>query len=208
MLDSANAPYDEWENNLRQSGWYKAIGSDYIELAFKKARETADQLGLDVVLYYNDYNDDQQNKAQSIYHMIKDINDRYQAEHPGELLIQGMGMQSHYNMYTNPDNVRLSMERFIDLGVEIGVTELDVMSGSGGVQTAKEEKRQAYIYAELFKLYKEHANHISRVTIWGLSDATSWRAEQSPVVFDQNLQSKLAYEAIMDPEAFLDNYEE
>lgn len=37
MLDSANAPYDDWESNLRQSGWYKAIGSDYIELAFKKS---------------------------------------------------------------------------------------------------------------------------------------------------------------------------
>jgi endo-1,4-beta-xylanase len=208
MLDSASAPYDEWESNLRQSGWYKAIGPDYIELAFKKARETADQLGLDVVLYYNDYNDDQQNKAQSIYHMIKDINDRYQEEHPGELLIQGMGMQSHYNMYTNPDNVRLSMERFIDLGVEIGITELDVTAGSGGVQTAKEANRQAYIYAELFSLYKEHAEHISRVTIWGLNDATSWRAEQSPLLFDANLQSKLAYEAIIDPEAFLENYEE
>ena len=208
MLDSASAPYDEWESNLRQSGWYKAIGPDYIELAFKKARETADQLGLDVVLYYNDYNEDQQNKAQSIYHMIKDINERYQEENPGELLIQGMGMQSHYNMYTNPDNVRLSMERFIDLGVEIGVTELDVTAGSGGVQTEREANRQAYIYAELFSLYKEHADHISRVTIWGLNDATSWRAEQSPLLFDANLQSKLAYEAIMDPETFLENYEE
>lgn len=208
MIDSANAPYDDWESNLRQSGWYKAIGPDYIELAFKKARETANHLGLDVVLYYNDYNDDQQNKAQSIYHMIKDINERYQEENPGELLIQGMGMQSHYNMNTNPTNVRLSMERFIELGVEIGVTELDVTAGSGGVQTAKEANRQAYIYAELFSLYKEHAEHISRVTIWGLNDATSWRAEQSPLVFDANLQSKLAYEAIMDPETFLLNYEE
>lgn len=208
VIDNSQAPFEDWEKSLRQSGWYKAIGPDYLELAFLKARETADALGLDVVLYYNDYNDDQQNKATTIYHMIKDINARYQEDHPGELLIQGMGMQSHYNMNTNPANVRLSMERFIELGVEIGVTELDVTAGDGGVQTEQQLNRQAYIYAELFKLYKEHADHISRVTIWGLNDATSWRAAQTPLVFDENLQSKLAYQAIIDPEGFLANYEE
>ncbi|GEN57121.1 hypothetical protein GCM10012290_17660 [Halolactibacillus alkaliphilus] len=208
IIDNSQAPFEDWEKSLRQSGWYKAIGPDYLELAFLKARETADALGLDVVLYYNDYNDDQQNKATTIYHMIKDINGRYQENHPGELLIQGMGMQSHYNMNTNPANVRLSMERFIDLGLEIGITELDVTAGDGGVQTDQQKQRQAYIYAELFKLYKEHADHISRITIWGLNDATSWRAAQTPLVFDENLQSKLAYQAIIDPEGFLANYEE
>lgn len=208
IRDDARAPYENWEDNLRESGWLKAIGTDYLELAYKKAREVADRLGLDVVLYYNDYNDDQQNKAQAIYHMIKDINARYSAENNGELLIQGMGMQSHYNMNTNPENVRLSMERFIDLGVEIGVTELDVTAGDGGVQTEAQANRQAFIYASLFHLYKEHSEHISRVTLWGLNDATSWRSEQTPLLFDNNMKAKLAYEAVANPEAFLANYQE
>src|SRR5690606_11229134 len=49
--------------------------------------------------------------------------------------------------------------------------------------------------------------HISRVTIWGLDDGSSWRSAQSPVLFDRNLQAKPAYYAVIDPEGFLENYE-
>jgi len=84
----------------------------------------------DIKLYYNDYNEDNQNKAQAIYRMVKDINDRYALEHPGKLLIDGVGMQGHYNVNTNPENVELSLERFISLGVEVSITELDIQAGS------------------------------------------------------------------------------
>ena len=113
-------------------------------------------------------------------------------------------MQSHYNANTNVENVRLSLERFSELGVEISITELDITSGSNSVLTEKEAIAQAYLYAELFKLYKEYSDHIARVTIWGLDDASSWRSEGSPVLFDAGLQAKLAYYAIMDPEKFIE----
>ncbi len=41
----------------------------------------------------------------------------------------------------------------------------------------------------------------------GLNDATSWRAEQSPLLFDKNLQAKPAYYAVIDPEKFLAEHE-
>ena len=196
---------DNWQWALRESSWYKAIGPDYIEIAFRTAREVLDKNGwTDVKLYYNDYNDDNQQKASVMYSMVKDINDRYAAENDGRLLIDGIGMQSHYNANTNVENVRLSLERFSELGVEISITELDITSGSNSVLTEKEAIAQAYLYAELFKLYKEYSDHIARVTIWGLDDASSWRSEGSPVLFDAGLQAKLAYYAIMDPEKFIE----
>ncbi|MDM5329208.1 endo-1,4-beta-xylanase [Neobacillus sp. CF12] len=200
--DNPSNPSD-WKAALRQSGWYKAIGPDFVEQAFLAAKEVLDEKGLDVKLYYNDYNDDNQSKAEAIYQMVKEINEKYKAEHNGELLIDGIGMQAHYNKNTNPENVRLSLERFISLGVEVSVTELDVTAGTNNVLTEQEAIAQGYLYAQLFKIYKEHAEHISRVTFWGLNDATSWRAAQSPLLFDKDLQAKPAYHAVIDPDKFM-----
>ncbi|SDC30353.1 endo-1,4-beta-xylanase [Pelagirhabdus alkalitolerans] len=200
-------PLENWEAHLRNTGWYEAIGEDYIQIAFEIARDAMEENDLDMTLFYNDYNDHIQTKAQVIYYMVKDINEQHAAENDGELLIDGVGMQGHYSLGLNPENVRTSMERFIDLGVEIGVTELDVTAGSDGVLTEEEEMQQAYIYARLFEIYKEHADDISRVTIWGLNDASSWRSDQPPLLFDDDLQAKEAYHAVIDPEGFLDSYE-
>src|SRR5690606_40355448 len=123
----------------------------------------------DVKLYYNDYNDDNQNKAEAIYQMVKEINEKYAAENNGDVLIDGIGMQGHYNINTNPENVRRSIEKFRSLeGVEISVTELDIMAGENGVQTEQEANRQAYLYAQLFQIYKEYSDDIARVTFWAL----------------------------------------
>lgn len=198
-----------WRVMMRRSEWYEAIGDDYLELAYLKAREVLDENGWeDVKLYYNDYNDDNQNKATAIYNMVKEINENYAKDKPGELLIDGIGMQGHYNIGTRVDNVRQSIERFRELGVEIGVTELDITAGATGELSEEEEIDQALIYAELFKLYKEHSDVISRVTFWGLNDATSWRSERSPLVFDRDLKAKKAYQAVTDPEGFLAEFGE
>ncbi|MGN8646140.1 endo-1,4-beta-xylanase [Gracilibacillus sp. HCP3S3_G5_1] len=206
MIDNPPNPSD-WKASLRQSGWYHAIGEDYVEQSFRAAKEVIDENGWDIKLYYNDYNDDNQPKAEAIYQMVKEINEDYAAENNGELLIDGIGMQGHYNLNTNPENVRRSLEKFISLGVEVGVTELDITAGSNNELTEQQAIAQGYLYAQLFQLYKEHAEHISRVTFWGLNDATSWRAEQSPLLFDRNLQAKPAYYAVIDPDTFLEEHE-
>lgn len=203
MIDNPPNPSD-WEASLRKSQWYEAIGPDYIEQAFLAAREVLDENPeWDIVLYYNDYNDDNQAKATAIYNMVKDINERYAKKNPGKLLIDGVGMQGHYNINTNPENVRLSLERFITLGTEISITELDIQAGTNFELTDKLATQQAYLYAELFKLFKEHKEHIARVTFWGLDDNTSWRASSNPLIFDKNLQAKQAYYAVIDPVSFI-----
>jgi len=209
-LDGDWSNPEDWESILRPaSGWLQAIGPDYMYEAFLKARQVADDLGrYDMELYYNDYNDHIQEKAKTMYHMVKDINERYAAEYPEDerKLISGVGMQGHYTTSVNIDNVRESLERFISLGVKVGVTELDVGAG-GSTLTEEEELQQAYFYAQLFSLYKEHADHMSRVTLWGLSDRDSWRSENSPLLFDRNLQAKLAYHALVDPDKFIEENE-
>ncbi|SET89094.1 endo-1,4-beta-xylanase [Paenibacillus sp. NFR01] len=203
MSDNPGSPAD-WEKALRQSPWQRAIGSDYVEQAFLAAREVLDDHpAWDIKLYYNDYNDDNQNKATAIYSMVKAINDKYALTHPGKRLIDGIGMQGHYNVNTNPENVKLSLEKFLSLGVEVSVTELDIQAGSKYELSDKLAEAQGYLYAQLLKIYKEHAAGISRVTFWGMDDNTSWRAENNPLLFDKNLQAKPAYYGVIDPEKYI-----
>jgi len=203
MSDNPGNPAD-WKASLRQSPWKAAIGDDYVEQAFLMAREVLDEHpDWDIKLYYNDYNEDNQNKAQAIANMVKELNDKYAATHPGKLLVDGIGMQGHYNINTNPENVKLSLEKFISLGVEVSVSELDVQAGSNSQLTEKQAVAQGYLYAQLFDLYKAHAEQIARVTFWGLNDATSWRSENNPLLFDKNLQAKPAYYGVIDPAKFM-----
>lgn len=53
--------------------------------------------------------------------MVKEINDKYALTHPGKLLIDGVGIQAHYSINTNPENVERSLEKFISLGVEVNI---------------------------------------------------------------------------------------
>ncbi|MGD0031990.1 endo-1,4-beta-xylanase [Paenibacillus illinoisensis] len=202
MNDNPANPQD-WKNALRNSGWLQAIGPDFLEEAYLAAKEVIDENGWDIKLYYNDYNDDNQNKSTAIYSMVKEINENYAKDHPGEKLIDGIGMQAHYNLGTRLDNVKMSLERFISLGVEVSITELDIMAGTNSAITEKEAKQQAYLYASLMDLYKKNSEHIPRVTFWGLNDSTSWRAEQNPTLFDKNFQAKEAFYGVVDPEKYL-----
>ncbi|ASA19867.1 endo-1,4-beta-xylanase [Paenibacillus donghaensis] len=203
MKDNPSNPAD-WKAALRESPWNSAIGTDYVEQAFLAAREVLDaHSDWDIKLYYNDYNEDNQNKAQAIYSMVKEINDKYALTHSGKRLIDGVGMQGHYNLNTNLENVKLSLEKFISLGVEVSISELDLTAGSNSQITEAQANAQGYAYAQLFNMFKAHAANISRVTFWGLNDTSSWRASQNPLLFDRNLQAKPAYYGVIDPGKFI-----
>lgn len=207
IVDNPPDP-DDWRGALRPSGWYQAIGPDWVEQAFRAAREVLDEHPeWAIALYYNDYNLDNQAKARAVARMVEELNRTYAAETGGRRLIDGIGMQGHYSITTNPANVRLSLERFAALGVEVSITELDVTAGDAFQLTEEEALAQAVLYAQLFQIFKEHAPTIARVTFWGLDDGSSWRADRNPLLFDRALQPKLAFHAVRDPELFLAAYE-
>jgi GH35 family endo-1,4-beta-xylanase len=56
---------------------------------------------------------------------------------------------------------------------------------------------QADAYAKLFAIFLKHRDVINRVTFWGLNDRRSWRAGQSPLIFDGENQAKPALQAIV-----------
>ncbi len=197
--DGTTLPADgDWTKCLRQTQWLKSIGSDYLALAFTFAHE-ADP---DAVLYYNDYNLNNKNKADIVYAMVKDL----QAQ---GVPIHGIGMQGHYGTDTSVGSVEYSLQHFAELGVEVSITELDlgVKGAVASGLTEEQEIIQGIAYAKLFQLFKEYKDTIARVTFWGYVDNRSWRAESFPCLFNADYSPKMAAYAVLDPDKYLSYYD-
>ncbi|MCL1885097.1 MAG: endo-1,4-beta-xylanase [Defluviitaleaceae bacterium] len=175
-------------------------GTDYVFDSFYFARKYDPK----AILYYNDYNEEFAHKCVAITDMVNDINKQWRnhPEYDNRLLIEGIGMQSHHNhIHTNVATVRAALERFIQTGAIISITEMDFTFGSSeepsAPLSAEESKKQAEMYTELFKLYIEYSKHIERVTFWGTDDKQSWRAWGSPLFFDTDFQAKEAFYSVI-----------
>ncbi|MCL2193932.1 MAG: endo-1,4-beta-xylanase, partial [Treponema sp.] len=66
-----------------------------------------------------------------------------------------------------------------------------------------QERRQAIVYAQLFNIFRDNADVIRRVSIWGIDDPASWRARGSPLLWGENLRPKEAFWAVAHPDAFI-----
>lgn len=228
MRDNPENPTD-WRNALRSleqpkfraaawAGAYARGGNawDYVYDSFLFARE-ADP---DAVLYYNDFNDlELPNKAIAIASMVTELNERYAREHPEdeEDLIQGIGIQAHYNTRLDLGNLERVLQIYAATGAEISLTELDLSitgtqdSGETVPPTDEQLQVQADKYAELFLLLKRYSEHIERVSLWGTSDSASWRSNFFPLPFSRSGDTwveKPAYRAMVDPEGWLGVEEE
>ena len=102
----------------QQSVWQRAIGDDYIELAFQYAHE-ADP---DAELYLNDYGVELQGKAKSLafYNLAVSLKNK-------GVPIHGVGLQCHFSV-GEVDGVKLNrtIKRFAEAGLKCIITELDM----------------------------------------------------------------------------------
>ena len=195
IQDGAKLPADgNWKSCLRDTPWLRNIGTDYIELAFQFAHE-ADP---NAKLYYNDYNLNDNNKAEIAAAMFTDLKKK-------GVPIDGIGMQAHYSTTLPVATVEHSLELFKKTGAEISITELDVAVSQAKATglTKEEEIAQGQTYAQLFKLYNKYSDVIERVTFWGYADTRSWRSSNFPCLFDGNYKAKKAYYAVADPDGYL-----
>jgi len=197
----------DWKGCLRPvagNGWLK-IGPEYIEKAFLAAR-AADP---DVQLYYNDFNLNNAGKALAVYNMVNDINTRH-SNVGGRPLIDGIGMQSHHRLLTDPLSVDASIKLFASLGVEIAISELDIIATDNlpnpepnkpwsPLSDATIAQKQAAHYAAMFKIFLNNAADIERVTFWGIDDGTSWRGFSHPTLLNADYSLKPAFYAVMNP---------
>ena len=196
----------DWKKCLyTDSLWYRVLGASYIETAFRIARE----VDPDITLYFNNNGLDWPAQTEAVCKMITDINSRYKRETgQNRNLIEGLGIQSHHSVkWFDENRVRIALEKLSALNIEISISELDINfsdyyegKGKDIIMSEYDSALQAMIYSRLFKIYREYADYISRVTMWGVDDHNSWLSAGTPCLFDRYLNPKKAYNAVFAPE--------
>ncbi|MEV3859671.1 endo-1,4-beta-xylanase [Streptomyces sp. NPDC050095] len=167
----------EWDGSRRQSNLQKQLGDGWIEDAFRTARAADPK----AKLCYNDYGTDGLNaKSDGIYRMVKDFKAR-------GVPIDCVGFQSHLASNSDLSTYRQNLQRFADLGVHVQITELDV-GGSGSAQ--------ANVYRQVTQACVAVAR-CNGITVWGITDKYSWRAQETPLLFNGSYQKKEAYGAVL-----------
>ncbi|GAA4956011.1 endo-1,4-beta-xylanase [Actinoplanes utahensis] len=206
VWDVVNEVIDESQaDGLRRSTWYTVTGLDYIRTAFRVAREVAPH----AKLFINDYNTNVPAKRDHLFNLIQ----RLRAE---GVPIDGVGHQVHINInWPTIAESRAMLAKFVPLGIEQQITEMDVsIYGDDGesfpTPPADRLLKQAYVYRDMFALFREYAGEITSVTLWGLADDNTWldtfpvTRKDAPLLFDTRLQAKSAYWGVVDPSKITD----
>ncbi len=162
-------------------------------------------------LYYNDYNEWFSQRRDNIISFLtqRKYNDGHAMVQSdvikpdgdgtiyGDGLVDGVGMQGHINDKQNLDTYMLALEKYSEAVGEVQVTELDIEA------TKNDDNRwlfQAKAYYEFFRRLieeKKKGTNIVAVTIWGLTDGSSWKSKTTPLIFYDNLEKKPAFDAIV-----------
>ncbi|MCR5739089.1 MAG: endo-1,4-beta-xylanase [Lachnospiraceae bacterium] len=180
----------------------------------------ADQYGLDPSgdlssikpeLYYNDYNEWYSAKVDAIINVLTER--QYNAGHTmvqspvinpdgdgtiyGDGLIDGIGLQGHMSATDSLTQYAAALEKYAAAINNLQVTELDVGKATPGEAG---DYRQAKFYYDYFKMLADAVDggiNINSVTLWGLTDTSSWRKETEPLLFNRDLSAKSAYYAVV-----------
>ncbi|MFI5833335.1 endo-1,4-beta-xylanase, partial [Micromonospora sp. NPDC051300] len=173
--DVVNEAFADGGSGGRRDSNLQRTGNDWIEAAFRAAR-AADP---GAKLCYNDYNTDGVNaKSTGVYNMVRDFKSR-------GVPIDCVGFQSHLGT-TIPGDYQANLQRFADLGVDVQITELDVMTGGN--------------QANIFGTVTRSCMAVSRctgITVWGVRDCDSWRGSDNALLFDCSGNKKAAYTSVL-----------
>lgn len=191
------------------SDWYRVYQSDeFIVNAFRFANKYAPK---DVVLVYNDYGTySGSNQAKGGKHnAVLKILDSILAD--PEARIDAVGMQSHMNMVhpkvTGDDSFETAVQHFVSRGLDVHVTEMD-MGHSLKYSPIKQKNRYNEFFTMFIKNRATEGKHgITNVTLWGLTDASTWLDNQKeykgnkqhPLLFEERaMYAKPSYYGVME----------
>ena len=214
IWDVVNEALDDGTNYLRPSGWTAACGEEFIAKAFEFAHAADPQ----ALLIYNDYNNELPAKRAKLIRLVRSL--RAQAAP-----VHAIGLQGHYEIDRLPlADIEATLMAMRELGVKVVISELDIDviprgrwwadGGKHRDELAKLDpyrdgcppemlQRQAEQYAQLFRLFRKHADVIARISFWNLHDGQSWlngfpwKRVNHPLLFDRQGKPKPAFDAVI-----------
>lgn len=175
------------DGTLRKSIWLKHLGPDYIKDAFILAHHANPK----AKLFYNDYDLTMPGpKFDSAYELIKDLLKK-------KIPIHGIGLQMHLRpeFKQSEEGLRLVIQKFSELGLEIHLTEIDIAIPTPSSLNDREEQ------ARTFQFIGSVCNQFPSCTslsLWGLNDTVSWipshfKGLGEATLLDGNMNKKSTY---------------
>lgn len=202
----------KFRDGAEGSDFYRIFGNEkYVYWAFKYAHDALEAIepgNAEGKLYYNDYNVTL--KVDRIIALCDWVQEQ-------GVPVHGIGLQQHVTVdWPGIAEIEETINKITAAGYAVKISELD-MSVYNDYQdgkldpepetefTAALEAEQAQRYGDLFALYRRHADDITSVTFWGVSDAHTWldnepvpgRADY-PLLWDENHQPKQALDSVLD----------
>ncbi len=181
IWDVVNEPIAD-EGGFRPSLWFNAMGEDYIDIAFRQARESDP----DGILLLNEYDIAWDTpKTATLFPLLESLQQKGTP-------LDGVGFQLHIDAkFDLFDEVEANFQRAADMGLDIYVTELDVAITDADTTEAD----QANVYERILDICLRQPR-CKALQLWGFTDQYSWRRGQSPLVFDAAYKPKPAYFAL------------
>jgi endo-1,4-beta-xylanase len=193
-------------DGLRQSPWFEMLGADYLDIAFRAARE-ADPHAL---LTYNEYSIeyDNEREAQKRDFTVQLLRRMKASNVP----LDAVGIQSHIRA-GSPSSFGKGIREFMasarQMGLQVFITEMDVNDDELPYDDVlKRDHAIARVYRDyLTTILADPA--VTAVLTWGVSDGHTWLNSPSrkqkhpdrrerPLPFDENYRPKEAFFAMRD----------
>ena len=202
-------PRDGRTDGLRKAVFVDAIGPEYLDLAYRTARETDPKARL-VVNEYDVELDSPEHEARRT--VLLNLLQRMQRSGTP---VDAVGIQAHLTAVGGPPFSPARLRRFLadlaGLGLTVQITELDVTDAHAPADIAVRDQLIADTYRRFLDAALDEPA-VKMVVTWGLSDRHSWivRRETNeakwrkdglpsrPLPFDADLRPTPAFAAIAD----------
>ena len=157
-------------------------------------------------LEYRDYNIETANvtsfgnkKQRAVYQLLKHMI-------ANKIPIDAIGIQGHYDIgsflkFVTSSDLKLSIEKYKALGLEVYMTEVDFGTGKNADGTTKAwttalSDQQKTDYYNCVKTAVQAG--VSRFYTWGVVDGfdKGWRTDEYPLIWDKDAKKKSAYEGV------------
>ena len=207
VVNEAINPTDGRPDNLRKSPWLELIGPEYLELAYRTARQADPH----AKLTYNEYGIENESEANQTKRAATiDLLKRLKA---ANVPLDALGIQSHIsagNGQTWGKGLRDLISQAQSMGLEVYLTELDVNDDAvAGDDTAARDQQVANVYRDYLAVALDN-KAVKSVLTWGLTDKHSWlngikshreklpNRPQRPLPFDPDYKPAPAFFALRD----------
>ncbi|HTW47313.1 MAG TPA: endo-1,4-beta-xylanase [Acidobacteriaceae bacterium] len=169
VVNEAIDPKSGLPDDMRKSPWLELVGPDYIDVAFRAAR----QADSEALLTYNDYgietdSPEETAKREAVLALVRGMQKR-------DVPIDAVGVQSHLKA-ENPlpgKGLREFVRELRSMDLQVFVTELDVNEKKLEGSEAERDAAIARIYKDYVTMMVAEPN-VTAVLTWGITDRYTW----------------------------------